>query len=43
MFGSDGATASDPIDCTACASKRSSCQCTPPSVVLAMPPEALPA
>jgi hypothetical protein len=42
MFGSEAATASDPIDWTGCSSKIA-CQCTPPSVVLEMPPDALPA
>ena len=41
MFGSDGATASEPMDCTGCASKIG-VQFTPPSVVFQMPPDAAP-
>ena len=40
-FGSDGATASAPIDCTGWPSKIGA-QCTPPSVVFQMPPDAAP-
>ena len=41
MFGSDVATASDPIDCTGWPS-NSGVQFTPPSVVFQMPPDAAP-
>ena len=41
MFGSDAATASEPIDCTGWLSNIG-CQLTPPSVVLQMPPDAAP-
>ena len=41
MFGSEGATASEPIDCTGWPSKIGA-QLVPPSVVFQMPPEAAP-
>ena len=40
-LGSDGATASEPIDCTGWSSKIG-VQLTPPSVVFQMPPDAAP-
>ena len=41
-LGSDGATASAPIDCTGWSSKIG-CQWIPPSVVFHTPPDAAPA
>jgi len=42
VLGSDGAMARSPMECTGWSSKMGS-QCTPPSTVLKMPPDADPA
>jgi hypothetical protein len=42
VFGSVGAIARSPIECTVCPSKMG-CQLSPPSVVLKIPPDAEPA